>query len=134
MSSFVSTMHEWQRMCGAVQAKNKTTTQSWCTGCPIESYCYFDTSITDATDEDFRVVDERVQRWADANPPIVYPTWEEWLVENGVLVPDIVRLDGSYRFFVNGKPLRNIPSNKMFEQIPREFAEANGIKPKEEER
>ena len=61
----------------------------------------------------------------------VYPTWEEWLVINGVMEPDDVRLNGGYRFYYKGKPVYNIPSPKMFEPIPADIAQKLGIEPKE---
>ena len=60
-----------------------------------------------------------------------YPSWEEWLVANGIMEPDDVRVNGDYRFYYNGKPVYNIPSPKMFDPIPADMAEKLGIEPKE---
>lgn len=87
MASFVSTMHEWRRMCIAIQSENqKSPSGSWCSNCPIEQFCVIDTEIKDSTDDVFRIIDERVQAWADKNKELVYPTWEEWLIKSGILL------------------------------------------------
>jgi hypothetical protein len=80
---------------------------------------------------DFAHIEQTVAAWAAEHPEPVYPTWEEWLVANGIMEPDNVRLNGNYRFYYNGKPVYNIPSPKMFDPIPADLAQKLGIEPKE---
>lgn len=119
MASFVSTMHEWRRMCKAIQSENqKSPSGSWCSNCPIEQFCVIDTEIKDSTDDVFRIIDERVQAWADKNKEPQYPTWEEWLITQGVIKEN-----------PNGGV--GYPMPKLFESIPADTAQKLGIKPKE---
>jgi hypothetical protein len=115
MADFVQTMKDWQRMCAGIH----------CADCEIFDYC------EGLPNADADKIQRIVTSWAAENPEPVYPTWEEWLVANGIMEPDNVRLNGNYRFYYNGKPVYNIPSPKMFDPIPADIAQKLGIQPKE---
>lgn len=74
-------------------------------------------------------IDEALDKREPKEPPVgaVYPTWWEWLAENGVV--DVARIpDGCYGAFIT----KIEPSGKMHEHIPADIAEKLGIEPKEE--
>ena len=124
---FVQMMKDWRRMCAKMGEKDEYTA---CDRCRLQDYgC---PAIYETGEEtDWAHVESVVAKWAEENPEPQYPTWEEWLVANGVMESDIVRLNGDYRFYYNGKPVKNIPSPKMFDPIPADIAEKLGIEPKE---
>lgn len=124
MASFVSTMHEWRRMCSAIQSENqKSHSGSWCRNCPIEQFCVIDTEIKNSTDNVFRIIDERVQAWADKNKEPVYPTWWEWLENMGI----VSKAKSEYSEIFD----RVCWGARMFDQIPASIAEKLGLEPKE---
>lgn len=60
------------------------------------------------------------------HPEPVYPTWWQWLADNGVV--DVARIpDGCYGAIIT----KIEPSGKMYEHIPADIAEKLGIEPKE---
>lgn len=129
MASFVSTMHEWRRMCSAIQSENqKSPSGSWCSNCPIEQFCVIDTEIKDSTDNVFRIIDERVQAWADKNKEPVYPTWIDWLRDVGV-IPTQEEASHSMRDGVRAASF--YVTAKAFSQIPADIAQKLKLEPKE---
>lgn len=78
-------------------------------------------------------IDEALDRREAKKVPedAVYPTWEEWLVDNGVFTPDNVLINGVRRFFFKGKPMLNLPTEKLFTPIPADIAQKLGLEPKE---
>ena len=82
---FVQTMKDWRRMCDTIQSENqKTSSNGWCKGCPVQGVCVIDTEIKDTTEKGFAMIGERIQSWAAEHPEPVYPTWGEWLQSIGV--------------------------------------------------
>ena len=122
---FVEVIKQMKRMCAHFSPT--------CNGCKLclgkgtDEFC--GESPNDIL-SDPALVETAVMSWAAEHPEPQYPTWEEWLVANGVMESDIVRLNGDYRFYYNGKPVKNIPSPKMFDPIPADIAEKLGIEPK----
>lgn len=118
MADFVQVMKDWRRMCSAIQSKNqKTPFESWCRNCPIEKLCVIDTEIKDLTDNVFRVIDERIQSWAEENPELVYPTFREWLISIGI---------------IGQMSTHSVIADKLtMTHIPPDIAEKLGIEPKE---
>ena len=126
MFDFVTIMKDWRRMC---KAQDDGTDRDVCATCPMgNGGC--SAIFEDDGNMDYMNVERVVTKWAAEHPEPKYPTWEEWLVKIGVLEPDVVTLNQEYRFYRNGMPVRNIPSEKMFESIPADIAEKLGIKPK----
>ena len=125
MSDFVQTMKDWRRMCDTIKS---------CDDCPMQKedgWTYVLCSEGGISSARPEVAEKVIVKWA-AEHPVVYPTWEEWLVANGIMEPDNVRLNGDYRFYCNCKPVYNIPSPKMFDPIPADIAQKLGLQPKED--
>ena len=125
MAEYNDVIKQFKRMCRYYN-DNKYDCPSYCkgSGCSI-SLCR---KIAFERPAEF---EEYVMAWVTEHPEPVYPTWEEWLVTNGIMEPDNVRLNGDYRFCYNGIPVYNIPSPKMFDPIPTDIAQKLGIEPKE---
>lgn len=121
MAEFVQTMKDWKRMCSAME---KLRPDDSCNGCRLEGYgcpaIYEDDSHVDYAD-----VEKNVTAWAAEHPEPVYPTWREWLIEQGVIqMVESVRHDSL------------IPSMMLSvdEPIPADIAKKLGIEPKEVDR
>ena len=67
-----------------------------------------------------------VQEWSKANPVPEYPTWAEWLIEQGVLgaEPYKVKAAGHDGAVVLAT------TKSAFKSIPADIAERLGVKPK----
>ena len=61
--------------------------------------------------------------WAAEHPEPVYPTWGDWLAEQGVLVCDVSYPNKRYWYAIN--------KQKIEQPIPTDIAEKLGIEPKE---
>lgn len=123
MAEFQEFMKQFNRMCWSYRRECKCPM-----ACPMNGV-----NISQCRKIAFerpKETEKIVMSWA-AEHPVVYPTWEEWLVANGIMEPDDVRLNGCCRFYYNGKPVYNIPSPKMFDPIPADLAEKLGIEPNE---
>jgi site-specific recombinase XerC len=59
-----------------------------------------------------------IMKWAANHPEPVYPTWEEWLITQGVIKE-------------NPSGGVGYPMPKLFEHIPADIAQKLGIEPKE---
>lgn len=67
---------------------------------------------------DYADVEKNVTAWAAEHPEPVYPTWEEWLITQGVIKEN-----------PNGGV--GYPMPKLLEPIPADIAQKLGIEPKE---
>lgn len=107
---FVQTMKDWRRMCDTIQSENqKTSSNGWCKGCPVQGVCVIDTEIKDTTEKGFAMIGERIQSWAAEHPEPVYPTWREYIEDyTGILMIDVID-----------------------DPIPADIAEKLGLQPKE---
>ena len=124
MAEFQVVARHWKRMCKRYW---RVTT---CHGCPIAEHERAWEACS-AYEADVVKMEELVMSWAAEHPEPVYPTWEEWLVDNGVFAPDNILLNGEHRFFFKGEPMLNIPTEKLFTPIPADIAGKLGIEPKE---
>lgn len=129
MAEFLEVMKQKKRMC------KKYTGGGICQSidykmCPLKGKDLCSQPIISINVDKIQEGEEIIMRWAAENPEIVYPSWEEWLVANGIMEPDNVCLNGGYRFYYNGKPVYNIPSPKMFDPIPADIAQKLSIAPK----
>lgn len=104
-----------------------------CEKCPLRQADIEGTYVCDSgiTCFDYKGAEPIIMTWAAEHPEPVYPTWEEWLLDNGVFEPDNVLLNGKRRFYMEGKPVLNIPTKKIYDRIPADIAEKLGLKPKE---
>lgn len=98
--SFQEVMREWVRSRKAIN-ENKLS------NCPLEMF----------TDDYIANIEKEVMAWS-AEHPVVYPTWEEWLITQGVIKEN---QNGGIGY----------PMPKLLEPIPDDIAEKLGIKQKE---
>ena len=104
---FAEVMRNWKRMCN---------TMNRCDECPlIDTSCWAEQP--DGLIDDFNAREERIIKWATANPEPVYPTFREWLISIGVI-------DNMYIHSVIADILAVTP-------IPADIAQKLGIDPKE---
>ena len=110
MAEFVDVIRQFHRMCEA---------NVGCVICPLRGkngeseMC----SISAFVNNPERIEGE-VMSWAAVHPEPKYPTWEEWLITQGVIKEN-----------PNGGV--GCPMPKLFESIPVDLAEKLGIEPKE---
>lgn len=118
--SFQEVMKQWRRFCKS---------HSNCGECEFDGkgICG-EAHLSDVPYSDMEL---RIMSWAAEHPEPVYPTWEEWLLDTGVFAPDNVLLNGKRRFYMEGKPVLNIPTKKIYDRIPDDIAERLGLEPKE---
>lgn len=119
MAEFCDIMRQWRRMCKAYT----TDDDDCCKGCLIldlnntEAGC--DAIFSDwAQNTDWKEVEDIITAWAEENPEPVYPTWEEWLAEQGI--------------FYRGTHYGAFDVTKLHSPIPAGIAQKLGIKPKED--
>ena len=110
MAEYAWVMKQWQRMCGSMQGGIAK-----CDNCRLlKVICQY------KPDEkaDFDEAEKIIADWAAKNPELVYPTWEEWLITQGVIKEN-----------PNGGV--GWPMPKLFERISADTAQKLGIEPKE---
>lgn len=112
MFDFVQTMKDWRRMC---MQMDKEFGMDGCEHCPL--VCCSAVYDSDGR-EDYAEIACKVAEWAAEHPEPVYPTWEEWLITQGVIKEN-----------PNGGV--GWPMPKLFERIHADTAEKLGIEPKE---
>ena len=122
MTDFVQTMKDWYRMCRVFSVKDLE-----CEGCPLLEFSFdghgCDAIFSEFADHaDWSRLQEIVESWADEHPAPVYPTWGEWLLEQGV-----IRAGTESR---NGFIYQTV-SPVIFERIPADIAGRLGLEPKE---
>ena len=110
MADFVQTMKDWRRMCSAMCS---------CNECPMNEVKCWAKSPSDLIDS-FDRRESVITEWAAEHPEQVYPTWGEWLNEQGVVIKTI---DNGALIFE--------PTAKMRQPIHADMAEKLGIEPKE---
>ena len=118
MAEFQKVMRQWVR---ARKATASSTEENVLSVYPLE--LYDDALIAE--------IEKNVMEWAAEHLEPVYPTWEEWLLDNGVFAPDNVLINGKCRFYMEGKPMLSIPTKKIYDRIPADIAQRLGIQPKE---
>jgi len=115
MAEFQEVAHHWKRMCKVYW------TPVSCHGCPLAEHEHaYEACI--ATDIDVSGMEELVMSWAAENPEPVYPSWGEWLLEQGVVHAGTETRNGFTYQVVNEK--------KFFTQIDADTAKKLGIEPK----
>ena len=107
MSDFVKTMRDWRRMCNAFVKQYNNDCCKYCRLDHLKS-CGAIWEIEKGT---YGNIDETVEAWAAENPEPQYPTWLQWLTEQGV-----ISAGGQW--------------NKAFDPIPADIAKKLGLKPK----
>lgn len=114
MADFVQTMKNWKRMC------------------KVHNYCYecqlgFLGGICPEMLMNYERVLNMVSQWAADHPEPKYPTWREWLIQQGVV--------DFKSYWSPNIPTGNstVPclNSKALEPIPADIAEKLEIQPKE---
>ena len=111
MAEFVEVFRAAKRMCKRYD----------CAMCPL-SENGFECMIKPGDEIEPDEVERIVMDWAKEYPEPQYPTWEEWLVKNGILHYNYVGGTGKYIYTMEDAGRA---------QIPADIAEKLGIEPKE---
>lgn len=104
MIDFAQIMMDWGRMC-----KDRN-----CGACNLAGIC--NTDPESRTYKEIVKIENVVTKWAAEHPGPVYPTWEDWLLDIGVIRKGMSWSD------------LNIPLRKP---IPADIAQRLGLQPKE---
>lgn len=125
MAEFSEVMRQAQRMCDHRRKRGLT-----CIDCDAMHICGF--KIWDVGLDTLCADADAVMAWAAEHPEPKYPTWVEWLMKCGVLMPT---MDTDIVFAEDGKHLVTGVrfTLKAYEPIPADIAEKLGIEPKENE-
>ena len=103
MAEFQEVMEQWRRFCKS---------HNHCGECEFDGK-----GICDLTDIPYADIELRIMAWAAEHPEPVYPTWIDWLVDQGL----IFVTSNTYAFnFL-----------KATDPIPADIAQKLGIEPKE---
>ena len=105
MAEWMEVMNQFNRMCWSYQRECKCPM-----ACPMNGV-----NISQCRKIEFersKETEEIVMSWA-AEHPVVYPTWVEWMIEQGLCGADVA-----------------IITRKAYERIPADIAEKLGIEPK----
>lgn len=113
MSEFVQTMKDWRRMCSAMRS---------CDDCPMNEVKCWAKGPDDLIDS-FERRESVITAWAEEHPEQVYPTWAEWLVDQGIL--EIANVEGTETMYDTV-----LPKPSLFDPIPDNIAEKLEIEPK----
>ena len=122
MAEFGAVMHDWSRMCKHFWSGDPTVKCS--KDCPLnEIWCpCMNEPVMDAGKFDAEKLESVVTEWAAEHPEPVYPTWREWLLQQGV-----IRAGTETR---NGFTYQTV-ADKLFDPIDAKTAEKLGIPPVE---
>jgi len=121
MAEFVDVLRQFARMCKA---------NAGCFNCPLHKPdSVSDECSVNAFVKDSERIEREVMKWA-AEHPVVYPTWSEWLYEQGVLKDQAIPMptinDDSSCIVA-----KNVATEKVDQQIPADIAQKLEIEPKE---
>ena len=110
---FVQTMKDWRRMC---RYMDKEYGNSSCEKCPLGG-C--NAIYEMCGKENFTDMEHDISTWAAEHPEPVYPSWVEWLYEQGLMTDVIDGKGGNFLYNLASKP------------IPADIAQKLGLQPKE---
>ena len=117
--SFQEVMRQWSRLCG------RHNDMMYCEGCPLDASKTCEI-VSELRMEDIKDAEKTIMAWAAEYPEPVYPTWAEWLAENGV-IGDFENIERDFSEVEILCKMRDM----MSKPIPADIAEKFGIKPKE---
>lgn len=113
MSEFVQVMKDWRRMC---RVMDKEFGSESCAHCPLDGCSAVYDEIDDSGD--YAENERQIEAWAAEHPEPVYPTWWQFLADNGILPHELT-------------PMELDPVCGILKQIPADIAEKLGLNPKE---
>ena len=115
MAEFTEVMRQWARMCGA---------NNYCSACRMQKENLPYTLCSEGgirSVENLADAELAIMAWAAEHPEPVYPTWGDWLAEQGVVIKDKIG-ENKYKY----NTLRKVST-----PIPADLAAKLGVKPKE---
>ena len=113
MAEFVTVMSEFMRLC--IRFKQ-------CEDCPVYKEGFnCDKKYEGYSKTSAEELEHVIMTWAAEHPEQVYPTWGEWLLEQGV-----IRAGTESR---NGFTYQTV-TDKLFAQIDTDIAEKLGLEPR----
>lgn len=121
MAEWMEVMNQFDRMCAYYQREHECPM-----GCPMNGL-----NISQCRKIAFECpdsVERTVMSWAAEHPEPVYPTWLEWLTEQGVIPDHHAALNSTEP---GTRAARYFVTIKAFDRIPADMAEKLGIEPKE---
>ena len=109
-----------------------------CNGCPLSQNGCEIISIIGYRDFEFKKLEETLLSWAAEHPEQVYPTWGEWLEQQGICFSRLtnysrvggISIPQVFDYQIEGKTAF-ICGDKVNDPIPADIAEKLGIEPKE---
>lgn len=129
MAEFVQTMKDWRRMCNACQTEKDIRGVCGCFPAGNYEICAMksiDKEADLACDNlYFERLEKMITAWAAEHPEPVYPSWGEWLAEQG-----IVKLVNSERYDEDYQKVL-VLLDSVENPIPADIAKKLGIEPKE---
>lgn len=114
MAEFTKVWNNWKRMCATIIGNGDGS----CVNCNL---CSLECNVEYPKNQNYfdgKIIEGIVLEWAAEHPEPVYPTWEEWLITQGV---------------IKENPSGGVgwPAPKLFERIPADIAQKLGIDTKE---
>lgn len=119
MAEFQNIIRQLNRLCEVNRATNNCANT-----CPLALLHKKYLDAPSCKDELFvhtKEVEQVVTEWAKENPEPVYPSWGEWLVEQGMAIAEKAKPSG-----INYKT-----TTMVKRRIPADIAQKLGIEPKE---
>lgn len=122
MAEFQEVMRQKERMCNSIL----------CYKCDIWRLCDDDSSLCQRfMSNNPKKAEEVIMSWAAECPELVYPTWREWLQEQGVL--DVEYIPAESKTTTTSKSCVQTVKTfaPFYRPIPADIAQKLGIEPKE---
>ena len=89
MAEYQEVIHNWRRMCNAVQDSNMNKVgHGWCDNCPIKNECWSNQAVASVAERRMLCVEPIIQKWAAEHPEPVYPSWVEWFRQMKMIPPE----------------------------------------------
>ena len=123
MADFIQMMKDWRRMCMCYRTNDNPD----CSDCPMVNNRLCGFEISDIQDEELEDAQQTITTWVAEHPEPVYPTWVDWLMEQGI-IPDFETAKNSDEPGVRAASF--YITKKGFIPIPADIAEKLGIEPK----
>lgn len=85
-------------------------------GCPLDNTNFCALSEESLSKGDFKEAEKIMLEWAKEHPAPTYPTWEEWLVEQGILQFYYVGGTGKYVYTMSDlgcSPIQDDTAEKL---------------------
>lgn len=112
MAEFKEVLQQWKRMRKQFKDESENEFRPCGELCPVGSNPACG-DLTEATQEDMEKFETAIMKWAAENPEPEYPTWAEWMIEQGLCGADL-----------------GLMTRKAYEHIPADMAQKLGLKPK----